>query len=88
MGGLRKRSDLEDRQSRSLMLWLLPVKYGFNQSSDFPLTPNQSSLLRRVEWSMVSKAAKRLNRVNAVTLLSCIDERILLWILRRAVSLE
>ena len=88
-GTPQERSDLEDRQLRSLILWLLPVKYDLNQSTAFPLTPNQSpSLLRRIVWSIVSKAAERSSRVNAVTLPSSIAERISLWILRRAVSVE
>ena len=37
------RSALEDKQSPSLILWHLPVKYDLNQSSAFPVTPNQSS---------------------------------------------
>ena len=83
----KERSDLEDRQLPSLILWVLPAKYDLNQSSAFPLTPNQlPSLLRRIVWSIVSKAAERSSRVNAVTLPSSIDERISLWILRRAVK--
>ena len=59
------RSALEDKQSPSLILWHLPVKYDLNQLSAFPVTPNQSSsLLRRIVWSMVSKAAERSSNVN------------------------
>ena len=54
-----------------------------------PTYPNQSSnLLRRIVWSVVSKAAERSSRVNAVTLPSSTDDRISLWILRRSLSVQ
>ena len=78
-----------DKQSPSLILWHLPVKYDLNQLSAFPVTPNQSlSLLSRIVWSMVSKAAERSSNVSAVTLPASIDARISLWIYSRAVSVE
>ena len=79
-GTPKQRSDLKDRQLSSLILWLLPVKYDLNQSNAFTLTPNHlPSLLRRIVWSIVLKAAERSSRVNAVTLPSSIDERISLY---------
>ena len=52
-----------------------------NQSSAFPVTPNySSSLLKRIVWSMVSKAAERSSNVIAVILLASIDTRMPLWI--------
>ena len=39
-----------------------------SQSSNFPVTPNQSSsLFKGIEWQMVSKAAERLGKVSAVS---------------------
>ena len=83
------RSDLEDRQSPSLILWHLPVRYDLSQSSAFPVTPNHYlSLLNRIVWSMVSNAAERSSKVKAVTLLLSIEDRMSLWILIRTVSVE
>ena len=83
------RSALEDKQSPSLILWHLPVIYDSNKLSAFPVTPNQlSSLLRRIVWSIVSKAAERSSNVSTVTLPASIDDRISLWIFSRAVSVE
>ena len=71
------RLALEDKRSLSLILWHLPVKYDLNQLSAFPVTPIQSSsLLRRIVWSLVSKAIERSSNVSAVTLLASIDARI------------
>ena len=64
------RSALEDKQSPSLILWHLPVKYDLNQSSAFPVTPNQSSsLLKKIVLSMVSKAASVTQLRFCITLL-------------------
>ena len=55
-----------------------------NQLSAFPVTLNQSSsLLSRIVWSMVSKAAERSSNVSAVTLPAFFDARILLWMFSR-----
>ena len=68
---------MEDKQSSSLILWDLPVKYDLNQWSAFPAAPNHSSsLLMRIEWSIESKAAERSSKVTAVTLPASIDTRI------------
>ena len=83
------RSALEDKQSPSLTLWYLPVKYDSNQSSAFPVIPNKSSsLLKRMVWSMVSKAVETSSDVSAVILPALIDARMSLLIFRRAVSVE
>ena len=99
-GTPKERSALEDRQSPSLILRHLPVRYDLNQSSAFPETLNQSSsLLKRIVWSMVLKAAERSSKVTAVTLPASIHartfysffnffKRISLGVLRRAVSVQ
>ena len=85
----KERWTLKERQSFSSILRDLPVRYDLNQSNVFLVTPNQStSLLKRVEWSMVSKAGERSSKVSAVTLQSSIDEKISLCIWRRALSVE
>ena len=85
------KPDLEDRsgQSPSLILWHLPVRYDLNQSSAFPVTLNNClSLFNSIAWSMASNAAKTLSKVKAVTLPLSIEEKILLWSLRRAVLVQ
>ena len=67
----------------------VPVRYELNQSSAFPVTPNQSpTFLKRIVWSMESKAAERSSNVSAVTLPASIDARMSLWIFSRAGSVE
>ena len=85
------RSALAVKQSPSLTLWNLSVIYDLNHSSasPWPVTQNQLlSLLKRIVWFMVSKAAERSSKVSAVTLPASVDARISLWILRRAVSVD
>ena len=83
------RSALQYKQTPSLILWHLPVKYDLNQSSAFPVPPNQSSsLLKKIVWSMVLKAAERSSNVRVVTFPASTDARISLWIFSWAVLVE
>ena len=76
------RSALGDKQSPSLILWHLPVKYDLNQSSAFPVTPNQSSsLLKKIVWSMVLKTTE-------ICQWPCGIHWMSLWVFSRAVSVE
>ena len=58
--------------SSSLICWLLPVKYEGNWCSTWPDIPNQfCNLPKSMEWSMVSKAGDKSNKVRAVTMRPC-----------------
>ena len=82
-------SAFEDKQSPSLILWHLPVRHDLNQLSAFSVTLNHSSsVLKRIVWSIISKTAERAGTVSAATLPASIDDRISLWNLRKAVSVE
>ena len=71
LAGLKCRSALEERRSLSLFL----VRYNLIQSSAFPVTLNQSLIpIKRMAWSVLSKAVQRSSRVMAVTLPSFIDD--------------
>ena len=53
------RSDLEDRQSPSLILWHLPDRYHLNQSCAFPVSLNDSlNVLNSIVWLMASTQQK------------------------------
>ena len=68
---------MENRQSRSLIILHLPVRYDLNQSRAFQVTPKHSvSLLKRIVCSMVSKEAGRSTKVNVMTLPSSSDDRV------------
>ena len=77
-GTPKGRSALESKQSPSLIRRHVPVIYNLNQSSTSPVTPNQSSsLLKRIVWSMVSKAVDRTSKVRKLKLLmrNCWDHK-------------
>ena len=83
------------------ILWSLMLQYAAKQPEENKMSAHHDhwktvpempkctcSRSKRVEWSMVSKAADRSNSVRAVTLPLSMLHIMSLWILRRAVSVE
>ena len=71
-GTPKVRSASEDKQSSSLILWQLPVRYDLNQSSAFPVTPNQSS-------SLLNSMVNGIKGSRKVKQNQCCDSAIVHW---------